>query len=97
VIFEGRAGQFSKRADVLKFYREVKSRIRETITLHDIVLGGEDIVADMETRLEALADWPDFSTGPIRKGQIIRSQNFIWYDVRDRRFVRIRSAHYRTL
>jgi hypothetical protein len=97
VIFQGRAGQFSKREDVLNFYRKVKSRIRETLTLHDIILGEQDIVADLETELYALADWLDFPTGPIRKGQTRRSQNFIWYDVRDGKFARIRSAHYRTL
>jgi hypothetical protein len=96
VIFEGRAGKFSKRDDVLNFYRDVKSRVRETLTLHDIVIAEQDIVADLETELYALKDWPAFPTGPIRKGQTIRSRNFIWYDVRDRRFVRIRSAHYRT-
>jgi hypothetical protein len=97
VIFEGRAGQFRKRADVLSFYRTVKSRLRERITIHDIILGELDIVADLETELQAFADWPDFPTGPIRKGQTIRSQNFIWYDVRDGKFVRIRSSHYRQL
>jgi hypothetical protein len=97
VIFEGRAGHFRKRADVLDFYRTVKSRMRETLTIHDIILGEQDIVADLETELHALADWPDFPTGPIHKGQRIRSQNFIWYEVRDRKFVHIRSAHYREL
>ena len=97
VIFEGRSGQFSKAADVLNFYRKVKSRMRETLIIHDIILGEQDIAADLETQLHALADWPDFPTGPIRKGQTIRSQNFIWYEVRDGKFVRIRSAHYRQL
>lgn len=94
VIFEGRAGKFSKRADVLSFYRDVKSRVRETLTLQDLVIGTDDIVADLETELYALEDWPSFPTGPLRKGQTIRSRNFIWYDVRDRQFVRVRSAHY---
>jgi hypothetical protein len=97
VIFQGRAGQFSKRADVLNFYRKVKSRIRETLVIHDLILGEQDIVADLETQLHGLVDWPDFPTGPIRKGETRRSQNFIWYEVRDGKFVRIRSAHYRKL
>jgi len=96
VVFEGRAGKFGRRADVLSFYRDVKSRVRETLTLQDIVIGTDDIIADLETELYALEDWPDFPTGPIRKGQTIRSRNFIWYDVRDRQFVRVRSAHYRS-
>ncbi len=81
---------------MLNFYRDVKSRVRETLTLHDIVMGPQDIVADLETELYALEDWPAFPTGALRKGQTIRSRNFIWYDVRDGKFVRIRSAHYRS-
>jgi len=96
VIFEGRAGKFDKRADVLNFYREVKSHVRETLTLQDIVVTPSDIVADLETEIYALEDWPAFPTGPLRKGQTIRSRNFIWYDVKDGKFVRIRSAHYRS-
>jgi hypothetical protein len=96
VSFEGRAGKFNKRADVLNFYRDVKSRVRETLTLHDIVIAPQDIVADLETELYALEDWPAFPTGPLRKGQTIHSRNFIWYDVQDGKFVRIRSAHYRS-
>jgi hypothetical protein len=97
VIFEGRAGKFTSREAVLNFYRRVKSRVRETLTVHDIILGEEGIAVDLETELHALADWPDFPTGAIRKGDTRRSQNFIWYEARDRKFVRIRSAHYRTL
>ncbi len=50
--------------------------MRETLTLQDIVIGTEDIVADLETELYALEDWPAFPTGPLRKGQTIRSAQF---------------------
>ena len=97
VLFEGRGGTFHSREEVLKFYRVVRTRLRETIHILDVVVGERDIAADLETELHALADWPDFPTGPIRKGQTLRSQNFIWYDVTDRKFTHVRSAHYRTL
>ncbi len=75
----------------------MKSRVRETLTLHGIVVGPHAIVADVETELYALADWPDFPTGPLGRGETRRSQNFIWYDVAEDRFTRIRSAHHRRL
>jgi ketosteroid isomerase-like protein len=97
VEFFGRAAQLKGRDDVVRFYRDVKSRVRETVTLHGIVVGAEAIVADLETELHALADWPDFPTGPLSRGETRRSQNFVWYDVALDRFARIRSARYRSL
>jgi len=97
VEFVGRAAQLRGREEVVRFYRDVKSRARETVTLHGVVVGPRTLVADLETELHALADWPDFPTGPLTRGETRRSQNFIWYDVADDQFTRIRSAHHRRL
>jgi ketosteroid isomerase-like protein len=97
VEFVGRAAQLRGREEVVRFYRHVKSRIRETLTLHGIVVGPREIVADVETELHALEDWPDFPTGPLNRGETRRSQNFIWYDVAGDQFTRIRAAHHRRL
>jgi ketosteroid isomerase-like protein len=97
VDFAGRGGNFRGRDAVLAFYREVKSRVGHKLTVHGVVAGEQTLVADVETELHPLVDWPDFATGPLRKGDTLRSQNFIWYDIQDGRFTRIRSAHYRPL
>jgi hypothetical protein len=95
VKFEGRAGSFNSRDQVVAFYREVKSRLRETITVKDVVVGENEMVANIVTELFALKDWPEFPTGPIKQGQTIISENFVWYEMKDAKFVRIRSAGYR--
>jgi hypothetical protein len=97
VIFAGRGGNFRGRDQVLEFYRGVQTRLRESLSLLDLVVGPQGIVADVLTTLDVLQDWPDFAAGPLRKGQTVRSQNFIWYEVAGRRFTHIRSAHYRYL
>jgi DNA-binding protein len=97
VIFEGRGRSFRSRREVVDFYTEVKKRLRETITIHEIIVGEQDIAAEIETELYAFEDWPELVTGAIKKGQTIRSQNFIWYQVKDGKFVHIRSARYRKL
>lgn len=97
VEFHGRAAQCRGRNEVVGFYRKVKARIRETLTLHALVIGDNSIAADIETELHALDDWPDFPTGALKRGETRRSQNFIWYDVDDGKFTRIRAAHYRRL
>ena len=85
------------RQEVVDFYTEVKKRLRETLTLREVIVGEQAIAVEIETELYALEDWPDLPTGPIEKGQTLRSQNFIWYEVRDGKFVHIRSARYRKL
>ena len=94
VKFEGRGGTFTSRDQVLAFYRQVKARIRETITIKDVVVGDNDLVANIVTELFALEDWPEFPTGPMKKGQIVHSENFVWYEIKNAKFVHIRSAGY---
>ena len=50
----------------------------------------------MVTELVAHKDWPDFPTGPLKRGDRRISENFIWYDISAGRFARVRSAHYRS-
>jgi hypothetical protein len=95
IVFEGRAASLRGRDELLGFYRGVKSRLRETIAVQDIVVGERTLVADLITELYPLEDWLDFPTGPLRRGETRRSQNFIWYDIEGGRFKRIRAAHYR--
>src|SRR5688572_13378330 len=95
IDFRGRAGAFSGRAAVLDFYRGVRARVRETLTLRGLVVGRRQWVADVVTELHALEDWPDFPTGALRKGETRRSQNFIWYELEGGRFSRVRSARHR--
>jgi uncharacterized protein (TIGR02246 family) len=95
VEFHGRAGQFRGRDAVVSFYRTVRARLRERVEIQQLVLGEQEWVADAVTELEALEDWPDFPTGPLSKGDVRRSQNFLWYELSGREFSRIRAAHYR--
>jgi SnoaL-like domain len=96
IHFQGQAGEFHSRAEVISFYREVKARLRETIKILVLVIGKHDIVAELETELHALEDWPDFPTGPIHRGETRRSHNFVWYEVADGTIESIRSARYRS-
>ena len=95
--FEGRGRYFISRAAVLDFYREVKRRMIETLTVKTLIVAEDRIAAELETYLEALQDWPDFVSQPVTKGDIIRVESFVFYDVVDGHFTRIRSARYRKL
>lgn len=93
--FVGRGGHFHGRDAVVAFYRKVHARIRQRIEIRQIAWGEGGFVADLVTELEALEDWPDFPTGPLSRGEIRRTQNFVWYDVSGKQFTRVRAAHYR--
>jgi ketosteroid isomerase-like protein len=97
IHFVGRAAELHSRDAIVNFYAGVKRRLRETLTVHAVVISEHAIVADIETELLALDDWPDFPTGAFKRGDTRRSQNFLWYDIAGNHFTRIRSAHYRML
>jgi ketosteroid isomerase-like protein len=97
VEFRGRPGERKGRDEVVNLYRDIRTRVREKITIHALVIGEHSIVADMETELYGLVDWPDLKSGALKQGETRRSQNFIWYDVTDDHFTRIRSAHHRII
>lgn len=97
VVFEGRGRHFKNREEVVSFYREVKKRMRETITVLEVIVGPQGLAAEIETELFAFVDWPEFATGPIKKGETILTRNFVWYDVVDGKFKHIRSARYQRL
>ncbi|AKH42239.1 hypothetical protein FHS61_000008 [Altererythrobacter atlanticus] len=94
LIFEGQAASLSGREAVLDFYRLVHSRIDETVELLTFVGSASHCAAELATTLEPLEDWPDFPTGPLKTGEQRRSVNFAFYDLREGRFARIRSARY---
>jgi ketosteroid isomerase-like protein len=97
VTFQGRGRNFKSSAEVIDFYRMVKQRMRETLTIRNIVVGPRDIAMELETELLALQDWPDFFGGAIKKGELRRTHNFIWYETEGRKFKHIRSARYQPL
>jgi ketosteroid isomerase-like protein len=95
VQFEGQGGSFVGRAAVLDFYRQVKSRLEETLTVLGFTASPERITIELKTVLVAREDWPDFPTGPLAKGDRRESVNFIIYDIVGGKFSRIRSARFR--
>jgi len=97
IIFEGRGRHFKSRTEVVEFYRKLKSRIRETVAIKEVLIGKDEIAVEIETELYALEDWHNMPTGPMRKGETIRSRNFVWYEMQNGKFKHVRSARYRRI
>jgi len=97
MVFEGRGRHFKSREEMVNFYRGLKSRIRETVTLLEVVVGENAMVVEIQTELDAFEDWLAMPTGPMRKGDRIRSRNFVWYEIANNKFAHLRSAGFRRL
>ena len=93
VIFTGQAAQVVGRKAVIDFYTEVHKHLKETVALGPVMVGEQGIAAELHTHLEAFDDYK-LSTGLIKKGEVRTSINFALYEVKDRQFVRVRTASY---
>jgi ketosteroid isomerase-like protein len=80
---------------ICAFYRTVKAETRRTIAVKGTIIGQRCFAAELESEFLALADLPDFTAGPMAKGDRIYINTFVLYDVTDGKFRRIRSAVFR--
>lgn len=79
------------RDEILDFYREVAKTCDEKLTLKRIVMDDEGVGIELDTEFKALADNLDFVAGPLVPGQSIFITSFIFYTIRDDRFVDIKA------
>jgi SnoaL-like domain len=93
VVLElGKRKTLHGRQSIVDFYREVKSRIRETLIIRTVIADEAGLAAEVATEFYALEDWPDFIAGPIRKGESIHIVSWIFYTIVNGRFQHIRST-----
>lgn len=98
VVFElGAKKRIVGRENILDFYRDVKSRIRETLTILSVAASENSLACHVATEFYALADWPDFIAGPLRKGEVLNIESLGYYYLEDGRFARILGSRLKTL
>lgn len=83
------------RQAIFDFYKTVKSQTQRTIQINKVITAPNHLAAELQSEFLALQDLPDFSAGPMKKGGRIFINTFVFYDVRDGKFARIRSAEFR--
>ena len=97
VLFEGRGRHFESAKEVTAFYDMVKERLKETVVVKRAFFGADGLAAELETTLVCIKDWPDFFGGPMKVGDVKRTLNFAFYEVKNGKFVHIRSANFAQL
>ncbi|MXO66159.1 YybH family protein [Altericroceibacterium endophyticum] len=81
------------RQAIREFYEGVFARIDETLDVTQLVIDDEGAACIIVTEFKALEDWSDFIAGPIRKGESIFIESFIFYRIGpDGKFTHVRTA-----
>jgi hypothetical protein len=84
------------RQAIRDFYTGVFGRVKETLTVEKVVLDDEGLACIINTEFHALEDWPDFIAGPMKKGDSIFIQSFIFYTIgKNGKFTEIRTTRSR--
>jgi ketosteroid isomerase-like protein len=85
------------RQAIFDFYKTVTSQTRRTIEVNKVITAPKHLAAELQSEFLALQDLPDFTAGPMKKGGRIFINTFVFYDLRNGKFARIRSAEFRKI
>ena len=80
------------KAAIVAFYNKATSKTTRVIKVLDVFGNDDRIAAELESEFLALEDFPDFTSGPMSKGDRLYANTFVIYELRDGLFSRIRSA-----
>jgi hypothetical protein len=87
----------SGRQGIVDWYEFAWKRIREHCAVRRLIIGEDGLAVELQTRFEAFADWPDFPSGPLLKGDVRQRIGFVHYDLRGDKFSRVATALHRVI
>jgi len=79
------------------FYAEVKTYIKETVTVTHFVSDATGVAAEIPTEFKVFKDWPEpnYFRRPLKAGEVFRVVSFGLYWMDDGQFRRIKAARYK--
>jgi predicted ester cyclase len=95
VILELPTGIARGRDGILERYRTIFRYIDERLDIGFLAVDGDRIAAEFLTEFRCHTDYPEFPEMALRSGDVLLYSSFIFYEVADGRFRRIRAALYR--
>jgi hypothetical protein len=98
VVFE-LTNQTIKGATAIRdFYATVKAHIREKVEVAQFVSVATGIAAELPTEFRVFKDWENgYFQRPLKAGMVMRTISFGMYEVKDRKFQRIRATRYKQI
>jgi len=80
---------------IVDFYRKVNTQTQRTIQVRHSFTDGQRLVAELESEFVALIDAPDFTSGPLIKGDRYHINSFALYEYEGDLYTNIRAAVFR--
>lgn len=85
------------RQAIFDFYKVVKAQTQRTIQINKVITAPDKLAVELQSEFLALEDLPNFTAGAMKKGGRIFINTFVFYDLRDGKFARIRSAEFKKI
>lgn len=82
---------------IVDFYAGLRSGAERVIRIVQVVAGKDCLAAELESEFLATRDLPDFAPQPMRAGDRLYLNTFVFYDLEGGKYKRIRSATHRRL
>jgi hypothetical protein len=95
VLVIGNGTQLEGRQAIVDFYSEVNDATTREIEIVQAFADGDVLAAELRSEFLALRDAPDFTSGPMARGDRLFINSFALYDLRDGLYARIRAAVFR--
>ncbi|BBC71119.1 conserved hypothetical protein [Altererythrobacter sp. B11] len=80
------------REAIVSFYARMFERVRETLTVNQLVMDDGGISADVISTFTAHRDAPDFQVAPLASGEAVSVRVFVHYTLRDGHIAHIKVA-----
>ncbi len=96
VVFELGTTVIKGAAAIRDFYVPVKAHIHEKVEVAQFISDATGIAAELPTEFRVYKDWENgFFQRPLKAGEVMRTISFGLYEVKDRKFRRIRAMRYK--
>jgi hypothetical protein len=83
------------REAIIGFYRPFRQAVDESVDIQFLVMSDKGVAVEMATEFRARQDYPAFTRGPLKAGDVLRITSFVHYDIGpDGRFTSIRVGRY---
>jgi len=98
VVFE-LPGTIIKGAEAIReFYGPVKAHVHEKVEVTQFISDATGIAAELPTEFRVYKDWENgYFQRPLKVGEVMRTISFGMYEVKDRKFKRIRATRYKQI
>ena len=90
VIFEFKDAKVSGKAEVIGYLDQAWQAVKETLTPFNIVVDGDRAAVEVDDKMEARIDLPDFFGWQLKAGESFNTKFAIFYDFQDGKICRIR-------